>query len=104
MRLIEDSGRIAIVEIDVIRWHMSSEEYYKMAHWSFHMWPHNLKRLNPQPHSCARCIHRPFQFQDTKKREHAYRQNHLVRIGHGPGRHLIIIAATVKRVCGNEYD
>ena len=68
MKLIENTGHIAIVEIDGTKWHMGSEEYYIMNNWTFHMWPHNLKRINPMPHSCARCIHRPFQFQDTKKR------------------------------------
>ena len=68
MKFIEDTGRLAIVEIDGVYWYMTSEELHKMAFWAFRSWPHNLKRINPQPHSCARCIHRPFQFQDTKNR------------------------------------
>jgi len=68
MKLLEDSGRLALVEIDSIVWHMASEEYHAMRDKPFHFWPHNLKRINPQPHSCSRCIHRPFQFQDTKRR------------------------------------
>ncbi|HUX55904.1 MAG TPA: hypothetical protein VMV77_02945 [Bacteroidales bacterium] len=62
MKLIEDTGWIAIVEIDGTAWHMASEEYRAMKNKPFHMWPHNLKRINPQPHSCARCIHKPIDF------------------------------------------
>lgn len=29
---------------------------------SFHHLPYEQKRLNPQPHSCARCLNRPIDF------------------------------------------
>lgn len=69
MNLIEDSGRIAVVEIDGYEWHMSSEEYHIMQRRQFHFWPYDLKRLNPQLHSCARCANRPLDFCHTKERK-----------------------------------
>lgn len=68
MKLIEDSGKIALVEIDGTTWHMGSEEYRVMKDKPFHFWPYNLKRLNPQPRSCARCWNRPLDFSHTKER------------------------------------
>ena len=68
MILIEDTGRIARVNIDGTEWYMSSEEYHIMKRRSFHFWPYNLKRLNPEPHSCARCLNRPIDFCTSDKR------------------------------------
>lgn len=68
MKLIEDSGRLARVEIDGTVWYMSSEEYRTMARKPFHFWPYRLKKLNPQPRSCARCLNRPIDFCSSNKR------------------------------------
>lgn len=68
MKLIEDSGRLALVEIDGTDWHMSSEEYEIMLMRQFHCWPYNLKQINPQPRSCARCLNRPIDFCKSKER------------------------------------
>ena len=68
VQLVGGYGTLVAVQIYGVRWGMSYGEYYKMCHIPFHYWPHNLKKICPSPHSCARCIHRPFNFQDTKKR------------------------------------
>ena len=46
LTLLEDSGRLALVEIDGTVWYLSSEEYWAMVRKPFHFWPHNLKRIN----------------------------------------------------------
>ena len=68
MELLEDSGQLCIVCIEGVQWHMTTGEYLAMRRLPFHFWPHHLKRINPAPHSCARCINRPFDFQDTNRR------------------------------------
>lgn len=68
MRLIEDSGKVALVEINGLEWCLSSQEYRTMITKHFHFWPHHLKEINPQEHSCARCHYRPIDFSyDTQR-------------------------------------
>lgn len=68
MRLIEDSGRVALVDIDGREWCLASREYRTMITKRFHFWPYHLKEINPQPQSCARCILRPINFRKSKER------------------------------------
>ena len=68
MNLIEDSGKVAHVEINGREWCISSQEYRIMTTKSFHFWPYNLKEINPQEHSCASCHYRPIDFSYDSQR------------------------------------
>ena len=68
MELVYDDGYTASAIIYGRKWYMGSGEYRIMKRRAFYYWPVILKRINPQPHSCQRCKHRPVDFTRSTKR------------------------------------
>ena len=68
MKLIENTGWVALVEIDGVEWSVTTEEYKIMCNRRFYYWPYELKTINPMPHSCQRCKNRPVDFRLSNKR------------------------------------